>query len=73
MPDHHHAVEGVLASVSRFVKLNQIDERRYKIGPLTTFHREDLETCKQLNWIGIIFVIMMICILKKFVDYLYNY
>ena len=40
-----------------------------------TFHRGDLEVSKhcQLNWIGIIFIFMMVCIYKEYVDYLWNY
>ena len=37
------------------------------------FHIGDLEFYKQLNWIGVIFVFMMIWILKESVNYLWNY
>ncbi len=37
-----------------------------------TFHKGDIEVWKQLNWIGIILVLMMICIVMESVDYLWN-
>ena len=54
---------------SRSVVTN--DKYHVKCG--RTFHTGDLEVWKQLSWIGIILVSMMICILKKSIDYLWNY